>query len=414
MNILFIHQNMPGQFKHLAPLLARESGNKVVFLTKRDDIDLPGVLRATYKPPRGASEQTHHYLRRFENAVRYGQQVARAMMSLSKQGFTPDLIIAHPGWGEALFCKDVLPDVPLINFCEFYYRGRGLDIDFDPEFPTDIDSICRSRTRNGHLLSSLESCDAGVSPTNWQKSTHPEVFHDKIDVIFDGIDTDKVCPDLAAELALPDGRKLTRADKVVTFAVRNLEPYRGFHSFMRAVPEIQRRQPDAEIVIVGGDEVSYGAHPEDKSFKTWREALDAEVAYDRERVHFTGRLPYDHFLDALRISSAHVYLTYPFVLSWSCLEAMSAGALVIASRTPPVEEVIEDGVNGLLTDFFDTRAIADRVDQALREPGRFEELRKAARQTVIDRYTLDRCLPPWLETIENVTGQAQSHMHRYL
>ncbi|MFN2258529.1 MAG: glycosyltransferase family 4 protein [Parasphingopyxis sp.] len=414
MNILFLHQNMPGQFKSLAPLMARDPDNRVVFLTTRQNAELPGVGTAIYKKPRASNRGTHHYLVRFENAVRYGQQVARGLLGLKKRGFEPDLIIAHPGWGEALFCKDIVPEAKLINLCEFYYGAKGRDIDFDPEFPTDLDAVCRTRARNAHLLSSLESCDAGVSPTEWQKSAHPEGLQDKIEVIFDGIDIDKVKPDHDASFTLPDGRKLTRKDKVVTYAVRNLEPYRGFHSFMRAIPAIQRRQPDAEIVIVGGDEVSYGAKPEDESFANWREAMEAQVVYDSAKVHFTGRLPYDRYLSVLQISSAHVYLTYPFVLSWSCLEAMACEALVIGSATPPVEEVIVDGENGLLTDFFNGDAIAEQITRVLDDPSAFADIRRAARQTIVDRYALDRCLPRWLKLIEKVTNRPQAHMNAHL
>ncbi|MBC7987344.1 MAG: glycosyltransferase [Sphingomonadaceae bacterium] len=406
MNILFIHQNMPGQFKHFAPLLARDQANKVVFLTKRPDIQLPGVVKATYKPPRDASPETHQYLRRLENAVRYGQQTARAMIELKKKGLAPDLIIAHPGWGESLFCKDIFPETPIISFCEFYYRGRGLDVDFDPEDPADLDAVCRSRIRACHLLSSVEACDAGVAPTEWQKSTHPAVFHDKIEVIFDGIDTDTVRPDPAASFTLPDGRTLTRDDTVITYVARNLEPYRGYRSFVRALPEMLRLQPKAEIIVVGGDEeVSYGSQPKDEEHKTWRAKMDAEVEYDHARVHFVGKLPYSDYLSVLRISAAHIYLTYPFVLSWSCLETMACEGLLVASATPPVQEVIQHGRNGLLVDFFDPKAIARQVDEAIRYPIRFEGLRQAARKTVLDGYTIKDCLPKWLGLIEKVTGR---------
>ncbi len=343
---------MPGQFKHLAPLLAARPENRVVFLTRRDNIELPGVVRATYAEPADAGERTHQYVKRYEAAVRYGQQVVRGITSLRQKGFEPDLIIAHPGWGESLFLKDVCPGVPVINFCEFYYEGRGLDVGFDPEDPSGIDDICRARARTAHLLSSLESCDIGVAPTQWQKSVHPAALRDRIEVIFDGIDTDVVKPLADASFTLPGGRTIRRGDRVVTYVARNLEPYRGFRPFMRAIPMLQRLQPDAEIVIVGGDEVSYGKKP--RGFANWREAMQAEVAFDPARVHFTGRIPYDQYLRLLSVSDVHVYLTYPFVLSWSCVETMAAGGLVIGSDTPPVREVIEHGVNGLLVNFFDS------------------------------------------------------------
>lgn len=403
---------MPAQFKHLAPALARR-GHRVVFLTKRQNVELSGVERRTYPSPRGAGRATHAYVRHFEAAVRYGQNAARGLLALVKDGYTPDLIIAHPGWGEALFVKDVCPSAKLINLCEFYYAGRGLDLGFDPETPASLDMISKARAKNAHFLLSLESCDAAVSPTNWQKSVHPSGFRDKIEVIFDGIDLKMVHPRERAVIALDDGRKLCRGSKVVTYVARNLEPYRGFRTFMRAIPHIQHSHDDVDILIVGDDDVSYGRKP--AGFETWREAMLAEVEFDRSRVHFLGKLPYDKYLDVLSVSAAHVYLTYPFVLSWSCLEAMAAGALVIGSDTPPVREVIRDGENGLLTDFFDERAVAARVSEALADPSQFSALRAAARMTVADRYCVSLCLPKWEALIDRVmsrNGPAQPRERR--
>ena len=394
---------MPGQFKHLAPLLASRPENRVVFLTRRENVELPGVMRATYAEPPDAGAKTHQYVKRYEAAVRYGQQVVRGITSLRNKGFEPDLIIAHPGWGESLFLKDLCPGVPLINFCEFYYEGRGLDVGFDPEAPSGIDDICRAGARSGHLLSSLESCDAGVSPTLWQKSVHPAVYHDKIEQIFDGIDTDIVKPIPDAGFTLPNGRTVRRGERIVTYVSRNLEPYRGFKPFMRAIPGIQRLQPDAQIVIVGGDEVSYGKKPQ--GFANWREAMLAEVQVDPARVHFTGRIPYDQYLRLLSVSDAHIYLTYPFVLSWSCVETMAAGGLVIGSDTAPVREVIEHGVNGLLVNFFDSAGIAAQVDHVLNDPERFAPLREEARRTVEARYALKHCLPKWVKLVEKMLAQ---------
>jgi glycosyltransferase involved in cell wall biosynthesis len=256
---------MPGQFKHLAPQLARDPANKVVFVTKRDNVDLPGVRRISYPAPRAAKSSTHHYVRLFENSVLHGQQVVRVCQDLAREGFRPDVMVAHPGWGEALFLKDAFPRAPLLNFCEFFYHGRGADVGFDPDETAGIDEICRARARNAHLLMSLESCDAGLSPTHWQKSRHPAEHRDKISVIFDGIDTQFVRPDPAATFTLPDGRVLSRSDEVVTYVARNLEPYRGFPTFMRSLPRLLRMRPRAQVLIVGGDEVSYGrAAPDGK------------------------------------------------------------------------------------------------------------------------------------------------------
>lgn len=380
---------MPGQYRHLAPALAK-AGHDVLFVTQREDVELPGVRRIGYKVPRHASDKTHHYTRLYENSVITGQQVARVLIDLEQKKLTPDVIVAHPGWGEVLFAKDIFPQVPLLNYCEFYYSGRGADIGFSPEDPATIDAICRARARNAHLLLSLEACDAGISPTHWQKSRHPAPLSDKIEVIFDGIDTDTVRPDPAASFTLPDGRVLTRDDEVLTYVARNLEPYRGFPSFIRSLPKILEARPNLTVLVCGGDEVSYGKPA--PGGKTWRETLLAEVPLDLSRVHFTGKLPYDRYLALLQVSSLHIYLTVPFVLSWSCLESMAAGCLMLTSDTAPVREVVADGINGMMCDFNSPDDIAQKAIAMLKEGGRLDHLRQAARQTVLDRYDLKDCL----------------------
>jgi len=401
LNILFIHQNMPAQFKFLAPALAAD-GHRVFFLTQACRARLPGVTEVIYPTPEKGREDSHLYLRPFENAVLHGQAVARALGELRERGIVPDLVIAHPGWGEALFIKDVLPRVPLICFAEFGYRGRGLDVGFDPEERTSLSTICRARARNAHLLLSLEAADAAVSPTRWQKASHASALQSKIEVIFDGIDIGKVGPRPDAVVTLPNGRTVRRGDPVITYVARNLEPYRGFRSFIRAIPLIQKRRPDAEIVIVGGDGVSYGRSP--AGFASWREAMDAEVHYDASHVHFMGKLPYEAYLDVLAIGAVHAYLTYPFVLSWSCVEAMAVGAVVVGSDTGPVREVIRDGENGLLTDFFDGPALADRLVGVLHAPERYAPLRQKAIDTVHCHYGVDRSLAAWRSLIDRVTA----------
>ncbi|HTI88900.1 MAG TPA: glycosyltransferase family 4 protein [Alphaproteobacteria bacterium] len=400
MRVLFLHQNMPGQFKHLAQHIAADRANQVVFVTRRPDIQLPNITKVQYPPPRPVNEGTHHYLRSFENAILHGQQVARVALELKQKGFVPDVVVAHPGWGESLFVKDVFPDAPVLSFCEFYYRAHGADTNFDPEFPLEFDDVFRLRVRNSHLLHALTSCDRGLSPTEWQKAQHPAELRDKISVVFDGIDTEAIRPDPTVRFALPNGRVLTRDDPVVTYVSRNLEPYRGFHIFIRALPEILRRRPDAQVVLLGGDEVSYGRPP--KEGGSWREVMLKEVPLDLSRVHFLGKVPYPRYLDLLKVSAAHVYLTVPFVLSWSMIEAMSAGCLIIGSATPPVVEALEDGRNGLLVDYFSTSAVADRVVEALDDPARFADIRRRARETAIARYDVKDCLAGHLALINGL------------
>ena len=404
MKILFIHQNFPAQYRWLADTLSKDPAWQVMALGEAGNIKnrgkLPGVNTAGYTAPQPASQQTHHYVKPLEGAVRRGQAVVRACLELKKRGFTPDLIYAHPGWGEALFLKDVYPEARITLYCEFYYRATGRDVGFDPEFPASLDDIFRVRIKNAASLLSLEAADGGISPTRWQRDAFPPQYRDQIALVHEGIDTDVVKPDAHAELAIPKGPKLTIRDEVVTYIARNLEPYRGFHSFMRALPEMLRRRPRAHVVVVGADGVSYGQTP--PKGQTYRKMYLEKVGKDIDpsRVHFLGQVPYQTLLNVYRVSSAHIYLTYPFVLSWSLLEAMAAGCAVIASRTPPVEEVITDRENGYLVDFFKPDEIAARVDEVLERPQDSIALRERARRTVVENYDLKRvCLPKQLELL---------------
>ncbi len=402
MDILFVHQNMPAQFKHLAPAVARSERHRVIFITRANGPDMPGVRRISYEGPQPAGPATHHYVRLYEASVRYGQQVARKLLELKSEGFNPAIVIGHPGWGEMLFVKDVFPRTVVLSYAEFYYRGRGADVGFDPDQPADLDAICRTRARNAHLLLSLEMADAGLSPTQWQRSRHPEIFLPKIHTIFDGIDTELVKPDPAAKFTLDDGRVLTRADEVVTYVARNLEPYRGYPSFIRSIPAILAARPNVQIVITGGDQVSYGTQA--PNGLSWRAHMESEVPLaDDSRVHFTGKLPYARYLSLLRVSTAHVYLTVPFVLSWSFVEAMASGCVLIASDTAPVKEFIDPGQNGYLVPMYNPSAIAETVVNLLVSRTSHLRLRKGARDTVLDRYALSRCLPQQIKLIERLT-----------
>ncbi|MGF1526372.1 MAG: glycosyltransferase family 4 protein [Candidatus Competibacterales bacterium] len=415
MKLLFIHQNFPGQYKHLVPALLKR-GHRIVALGETPNLKRQEALWNTweglrvvgYPTPKGCSDTTHRYLRSAEGDVRRGQAVARLGLQLRhRDGFVPDVICAHPGWGEALFLKDVWPEARLLSYQEFFYSGAGADIGFDPEFPSALDDLCRARIRNTSHLITWEASDWGISPTRWQRSRFPAFAQPRISVIHDGVDTHKVTPNPAAQLRL--GRvaaPLTRDDEVITFTARNLEPYRGIHSFLRALPEIQRLRPKARIVVVGGDEVSYGRKLKSGD-PSYRQRYLAEVVdrLDMSRIHFVGKIPYQQLIRVFQLSSAHVYLTYPFVLSWSMLEAMAAGCLVIGSRTAPVEEVIDHGVNGLLVDFFSPPDIAAAVDRALCDRAAMEPLRERARQSVVERFDLQSvCLPRQIDLLETLAA----------
>lgn len=327
----------------------------------------------------------HHYLTSFETAIRRGQDVVRACLQMRAKGFVPDLVVGHPAWGELLFVKDVFPDARLIAYFEFFYGAEGRDVGFDPEFPLQTDTRYKLRIRNSTQLQALAACDAGISPTQWQRSTYPAHEQSRIRVIHEGLDLDVLCFNPDARFVLPGGRQLSRNDKVVTYVSRQLEPYRGFHVFMRALPDLQKRLPDARFVIVGANGVSYGTQPP-QPHKSYREMLLAEVGdrLDLERIHFVGRIPYPDYVSLLQISMLHIYLTYPFVLSWSMLEAMACGAPILGSATPPVKEVIRDGENGFLFEFFDREQLVERAVDILQRD--IDPVRRRARQDVVAGY----------------------------
>jgi glycosyltransferase involved in cell wall biosynthesis len=415
MRFLFIHQNYPGQFKHLAAALAAMPEHQVVAVVdaknKREVSAQPNVWLISYPSPKGASKETHWYLHSYEGSIRRGQQVAKIALELSKKGFVPDVICVHAGWGEALFLRDVFPNAVIVDYFEFFYRTVGSDVGFDKEFQQyNLDDICRIRVRNSCHLLSLETCDWGLTPTAWQASQFPEVYRSKMNIIHEGVDTDVVRPDPDAAFRIPQGPAFTAKDQVITFVNRNLEPYRGFHIFMRALPKILKQNPKAHVVLLGGDEVSYGRPPQEGG--SWKQKMLEEVGaeLDMKRVHFVGKLPYERYLQLLQVSSAHVYLTYPFVLSWSMLESMAAGCVVIASNTAPVTEVIEHGHDGLLVDFFDVEGLASTVTEVLENPENYQSMRSNARETITARYDLKKvCLPQQISFLQGLpvqTGKA--------
>lgn len=377
MKILLIHQNFPGQLRHIASDLNKRPDVELLAIGRDTAPGLSGVKLLRYKPHRSPSRQTHPYLLNYEDAVLHGQAVLRTLQPLANRGYRPDVIMAHPGWGETLFLKDLFPDAKLIHYCEYFYHSLGADADFDPEFPLSLDGAARLRARNALHLLNLENADVGVCPTQWQHSLHPKAYHAKLQVIHEGIRTEQLGPDPTATLALPSGKTLKAGQKILTYVARNLEPYRGFHRFMRALPAIMTAEPDCQVVIVGGDGVSYGSAP--RGAVSWRHKMLQENPVDPNRVHFLGKVPYDTYRRVLQVSAAHVYLTYPFVLSWSLMEAMASGCQVVASDTAPLHEVIRHGENGYLVDFFDQDALVNAVSAALRRDAGL--VRAMARQT---------------------------------
>jgi glycosyltransferase involved in cell wall biosynthesis len=413
MKILLIHQNFPGQYKHLAPALV-EQGHQVVALTckVKEPQTWRGVRVLPYEIKGASTPGVHPWLADFETKLLRATSCYRGARALKAQGFEPDVICAHHGWGEPLFLKDVWPRARLGLYCELYHLTKEPFVNFDPEFPSKNPEgdVLRIRMKNLNNRLHEELMDAGISPTRFQAGTFPDHWQDRITVAHDGVDTDLVVRNPAARLEVGEGRTLTRDDEVITFINRNLEPYRGYHIFMRALPEILKRRKQAHVVIIGGDEVSYGARP--PSGQTWKQIFIDEVrgripTPDWNRVHFLGRVPYDRFLSMMQVSTAHVYLTYPFVLSWSLLEAMSAECAIVASDTLPVREVMTDGETGLMVDFFDREALVDRLCTLLDDADLRARLGARARSVVREGYDLSSvCLPQHLRWVSRLAELA--------
>lgn len=387
--------------------LAADPQNQVVGVGEQKNLHHLGTLPPNlqvigYQILDQGPANSHPYLRDLDLHIRRGKSLSNRLQQLrDQQGFEPDIVVVHPGWGEGLFLKDLYPNARLVAYAEFYYQSQGSDVGFDPEFSRQTEDQHRIRLKNTTQLHSLMAADAAIAPTHWQKSQYPTELQRKIQVIHDGINTEQVKPEASAWVRI-NNRRYQAGDEVVTYVARNLEPYRGFHSFMRALPKLQALRPNAQVIIVGGNDVSYGQRlPEGQSYRK-KYCREVEALVDWNKVSFVGKLSYENYLRVLQVSAAHVYLTYPFVLSWSMLESMAAGCLLIGSDTAPVREVIQDGQNGYLVDFFNPEAIAEKIAYALANPQAMQPLRQQARQTVLDRYDLQgHCLPEGLKRLHD-------------
>jgi len=401
MRILFLHNNFPGQYRRLAEHLGRQDGFELLAGTLASNKQPTPVRRVLYKPHREPSETTHPAARGMEAAVLMAQACYQSMSRAKHAGFSPDVICAHSGWGPAMFLKELWPEAKLISYLEWYYHTDRADTVFLPGAPQSEDGRVRTHMKNMPILADMAIMDRGLSPTAWQASQFPDLFRDRITVLHDGVDTDFFAPDPSASVEF-DGRRLGAGDEIVTYVARGMEPYRGFPQFMQAASRLMAERPNLHVVVVGGDRVAYGRKRKDG--RSYKQAALEDLPFDRDRLHFTGLVPYGTFRSLMRISSLHIYLTVPFVLSWSMLEAMACGALLLASDTEPVLEVVEDGVNGLLTDFFDVDALVEKARQALDDPEGHRPLREAARQTILDRYSHHLLLPKQQKLIEDVAN----------
>lgn len=405
--ILIIHQNFPGQYLHLAQAL-RDRGDTIVSIGMEKAQQLPGIPLHRYDPAAGGViPECHPLLADSQSKVLRGAAVAKTILRLMGEGIEPDLVIGHSGWGELLAIADILPGVAVIHHQEFVYNLHGADYGFDKEFhhPTWMDLTGLRLRRNFQLLA-LDIFPCATTSTWWQWSSIPAAYRDRVVVVHEGVDTSRITPLQApgdtGEITLSrDGVVLRPGDEVVTFVNRTLEPCRGFHIFMRMLPLLQQLRPNVRAIVVGRDGKGYGGAPPGGG--DWRTYMLREVGsrVDTGRLHFVGQVPHSVLHRVFRLSSCHVYFSVPFILSWSLLEAMACGCLVVGSRTPPVQEVVKHGSNGLLVDFFDHELLAKTIARVMANPDDYQALREAARKTVVDRYDLrNQCLPKQIDMID--------------
>jgi len=407
----FVHQNFPGQYLHIVrSLLAdnqvRPGTHEIVFMTEPNNNHLDGVRKVTYARPPTMLAEAHRDARDFDSAMRRAENCAAGARQIKKLGFVPDLIIGHHGWGELLNLTDVFPGVPILGYFEFYYNVVGGDVNYDPEFPMVPEQFSGVRAKNAinHLALSLNQ--HGQVPTRWQKSTYPAWARETLHLLEEGVDLDTCRPDPGARRRVLNsvGFKVSPGQKLITFVARNLEPYRGFHTFMRALPIVLKARPDVVVSMVGGDEISYGAPPPEGS---WREVLMTELRgeLDFSRIHFPGKIPYAQHLALLKRSDAHVYLSYPFVASWSLREALACGCLVIGGDTETVTEFVHAGQNGYVTPGLDHKTLAATILTALEDSKTGAKLRQNARIYAEKHLDLNDYLARYRDLIEQVSGK---------
>lgn len=401
MRILFLHDNFPAQFGVFGAYLAK-NGWEVWFGTQRKDAALPGIKVFNYKPHRGVTENIHPYAVNFERAVLNGQSVARAGLALKRKGLVPDIVMAHSGWGPGLFVKDIWPDTKYVGYFEWYYRSDAPDVlHLSPSGDNAADSQLRARARNGAILMDLAACDAGLCPTGFQKDQFPACFDDKLAVMHDGIDTEYYAPDAQNRNDLPD-IGVDYDDELITYVARGMEPYRGFPELMAALEIVLRERPQAHAVIVGQDRVAYGSQlPEGDSYK--KRALENHDI-DWKRVRFTGLLPRAQYRQILLVSSVHAYLTIPFVLSWSMLEAMSAGCAVVASDVAPVREIFRKDETSLRLTGLAPDAIARNIIALLESEEARRRQGAAARRLIERDYAAQRIFPEKKRILESIAA----------
>lgn len=408
MHVLYVHPNFPAQFGHIANYLVRERGWKCTFVSETPPGNVGGIDKVQYKLAGGATVKTHFCSRTFENGVWHCDAVYQAMKA--RPDVRPDLIVGHSGFGSTLFLRELYPDVPVVNLFEYYYQPHGPESDMD--FRRDLGWVTpevkylRSRCRNAMILLDLQNCDIGYCPTEFQRSRFPAEYAAKLRVVFDGVDRgvyhgfgEQLRP-AGGGVRRIAGREVPAGTRVVTYVSRGFESMRGFDVFMRVAKRIAAEYPDVIFFVVGADRIAYGGDADYIAGKSFKEWVLSREEFDLSRFVFTGLLPQGELARLLASTDLHIYLTVPFVLSWSMMDAMSCGAVVLGSETSPVKEMIRDGENGLLADFFDADGMAKKAVQVLKDPVAFRDLGRAAERMIDERYSLERVVPRMVELYE--------------
>lgn len=401
MHVLFVHQNFPAQFGHVARALIRQHGFRCTFVTNRPAGEVEGIRVLHYDPQGGATQRTHYFTRTFENAVAHAHGVFEACRR--EPDLRPDLVVGHSGFGSTLFLRE-LYDCPIINYFEYYYRPHGSDLDFRDDYPPLPQDFLRSYCRNAMLLLDLQNCDAGYAPTQWQKSRLPVEYADKIEVIFDGVDRTiwRRHENLPRSLG---GYTAPEDTRIVTYVSRGFETMRGFDIFMKVAKRIYEQYPNVLFAVVGEDRVAYGGDQRHTGGKTFRQHVLEQDEYDLSKFIFPGRLAPPQLAQLLSLSDLHLYFTVPFVLSWSLFDALSCGCTVVASNTPPVRELITHEETGLLADFFDIEGLSDLALRVLRDPAGHRHLGEAGMRLIEEQYDLKKMLPRMLDLYQRVVNR---------
>ena len=390
MKYLFVHDAFPGQFIHLLRHLHGQSGGEIMAASRKgSSLDLP-IEQIIYDMPKSATG-----LGARQAASALGVDLFQKLAPYAKEGYRPDFILSHASSGAAMYLRDLFPDARFTSFLEWYYQNPPVTGAKNAQAFHRVTAA--NSARNGILAAEFDVADAAYAPTRFQRSQFPAKWQHFIEVCHEGIDTNKFKPNPTATFEVA-GKTFSADDEIITYAARGMERTRGFPEFMKAVAEVQKQRPNTHVLIAGADRQCYDPGGRGKpGLKSWAER---KVDYDPERTHFVGLIKEPQFIKMLQVSSVHIYASIPFVLSWSCLNAMSVGVPVIASDNAPVQEVITDGENGVLLDAADTPKLVQRINEVLDDRATAQQLGAAARDTIVRRFELAACVDRQLRLVQ--------------